>query len=41
MDQESVTLKMSTTSRPGILAPSEYQQDIEEITMLMMPIMTH
>ncbi|MFZ9700262.1 MAG: DNA polymerase III subunit beta [Flavobacteriales bacterium] len=41
MDQESVTLKMSTPSRPGILSPSEYQQDIEEITMLMMPIMVN
>lgn len=41
MDQESVTLKMSTPSRPGILSPSDYQQDIEEITMLMMPIMVN
>lgn len=38
IDGEHISLELSEANRPGILAPVDYQRDIEEIIMLVMPI---
>lgn len=38
IDGEDVSLELSEANRPGILSPAEYQRDIEEIVMLLMPL---
>jgi DNA polymerase-3 subunit beta len=39
IEQDSVQLELADGTRPGLLSPAEYQRDIEDITMLVMPIM--
>lgn len=38
LEQDSITMEFSSPNKPGILEPTDYQRDIEDITMLMMPI---
>lgn len=39
IESDQVVMEMSEPNRAGILTPSEYDAEIEEITMLVMPIM--
>jgi len=39
IEQDAIQVELSDGTRPGLLSPAEYQRDIEDITMLAMPIM--